>query len=247
MLPGVRRADAVGGAAGETAAGRAREHAMRYATVTLTWDDGRVHPVDDLLAREDDVRVTAVRYVSPGPEGRYVELLELEGDLSLARRLLADSPDVIEFDVTGAAGRGVAYVQCRTAGLVDDLLAALHGHQIVVDWPMEYLRDGTRGLRVTAVGTSRAIQRAAADLPAGVDLVLERTGEYDPDAGRPGGPLTERQRELLELAAAEGYYEVPRRTTHRELAAKLGVSAGTVSERLQRVEARLVDAFLDSA
>lgn len=214
---------------------------MRYATVSLTWDDGRVHPVDDLLARDDDVRVTAVRYVSPGPEGRYVELLELEGDLSRARRLLADSPDV-----TGATGKGVAYVQCRTAGLVDDLLAALHDHQIVVDWPMEYLRDGARGLRLTAVGTSRAVQRAAADLPAGVDLDLERTGEYDPDAGHPGGPLTERQRELLELAAAEGYYEVPRRTTHRELAAELGVSAGTVSERLQRVEARLVDAFLDS-
>ena len=220
-------------------------HTMRYATVTLTWDDGRVHPVDDLLARADDVGVTAVRYVSPGPEGRYVELLELEGDLGRARELLADSPDAPVYDVTGAGGRGVAYVQCRTVGLVDDLLAALHDHQIVVDWPMDYVDDGARGLRLTVVGTSRAIQRAAADLPRGVDLDLERTGEYDPDAGGLAGPLTERQLELLELAAEEGYYEVPRRTTHRELAATLGVSTGTVSERLQRIEARLVDAYVD--
>ena len=115
-----------------------------------------------------------------------------------------------------------------------------------VDRPMERVSDGTRGLRVTVVGTSRAIQRAAADLPTGVVLDLEHTGEYDPDAGRLGDLLTERQRDLLALAVAEGYYEVPRRTTHRELAATLGVSVGRVSERLQRIEVRLVDAYVGS-
>lgn len=219
---------------------------MRHATVTLTWEAGRAHPVDERFARDDAVAIEAIQYVSPGPEGRYVQLFELRGDLERAQALLADSPDALEFDVAGAADRGVAYVQCRTAGLVDDLLAVLYDHEIVVDWPIRTLDgEGDHGLRVEVVGTSRAIQRAAADLPAGVELRLERMGEYDPDAGRLSGLLTDRQRELFELAVREGYYEVPRRTTHRELADALDISPGTVSEHLQRVESKLVGAYVD--
>lgn len=217
---------------------------MRYATVTLSWADGRLHPIDDVFARADDVTVKAIRYVSPGPDGRYVELLELRGDLDGARTLLAESPDALEYDVTGTAGRGVAYVQCRTVGLVDDLLAALHDHEIVVDWPMYYRSDGARGLTLTVVGTNRAIQRAAADLPEGIRLSLERTGEYEPDTRRLSGLLTERQLELFDLAVREGYYEIPRRTTHRELAEILDLSTGTVSEHLQRIESKLVTAYV---
>lgn len=222
---------------------------MRYATVTLGWEDGQVHPIDDIFAQADDVSVEAIRYVSPGPEGRYVELLELSGNLDRARTLLADSPDALEYDVTGTGSHGVAYVQCRTAGLVDELLAALHDHEIVVDWPMYYRSgeggDGPRGLTVTAVGTNRAIQRAAAALPSGIRLSLERTGEYEPDTGRLSELLTERQLEVFDLAVREGYYEVPRRTTHRELADTLGLAAGTVSDHLQRIEAKLVAAYVD--
>ncbi|MFC7008456.1 helix-turn-helix domain-containing protein [Halalkalicoccus salilacus] len=51
--------------------------------------------------------------------------------------------------------------------------------------------------------------------------------------------------ELLELAVRAGYYEVPRETTHRDLASKLDLSAGTVSDRLQRIERRLITAYVD--
>lgn len=211
---------------------------MRYATVTLRRGDDRTLPVDR-LSRGDDVAVEAIRHVSPGPAGQHVELLELRGDLEEARTVLAADPDVIHSDVTGASDRGIAYVQCRTGDLVDDLLAALYDHEIVVDWPIRL--DADRGLRIRVVGTGRGIQRAASALPADVDLRLDGIGEYDP-ASSPG-VLTERQRELLDLAVEEGYYEVPRGTTHRELAERLDRSTGTVSERLQRIEARLIEAY----
>lgn len=219
---------------------------MRHATVRLTWTDGGVHPIDDLFAGVDDVTAEAIRYVSPVHEGRYVELFDLRGDLERARSLLAAAPEVLEFDVAGTDGRGVAYVQCLTAGLVDDLLAILREHEIVLDWPMRSLEGAdVRGVEITVFGTSRAIQRAAADLPDGVALDLERLGEYEPD-GDGLSTLTDRQRELFELAVDEGYYEVPRGTTHRELADAIGLAPGTVSEHLQRVEAKLVDAYTAS-
>lgn len=225
---------------------------MRYATVTLRWEAGRVQPIDDVFTGADDVTLEAIRYVSPGPKGRYVELLELTGNLERARALLAASPDALEYDVTGSGRRGVAYVQCRTVGPVDDLLAALHDHEIVVDWPMYYSNgddDGegnnVRELTVTAVGTNRAIQHAAAALPSEIGLSLERTGEYDPATDRLSELLTDRQQAVFDLAVREGYYEIPRETTQRELAAALDLATGTVSEHLQRIEAKLVAAYVD--
>lgn len=219
---------------------------MRYATVTLTWTDLSIHPLDDVFASSDAVAVEAIRYVSPIREGRYAELLDLAGDLDAARRLLADADDALAYDVAGGDDRGVAYVQCRSAGVVADLLAVLHEHEIVLDWPMSVVDAPTgRGFRLTVIGSSRAIQRAAGSLPDGIRLDLERTGEYEPDAGRLAAVLTDRQLELFDLAVAEGYYEVPRETTHRELAAALDLAPATVSEHLQRVESKLVSAYVD--
>lgn len=219
---------------------------MRYATVVLTWD-GDLHPVDAPFARDDALSLEAIRTVSPVHEGRYAELLEFEGDAAAARAALDGSPDVLAYDVTGTDGRGVAYVRCRAAGLVEDLLAIRNEREIVLEWPVRYVEvGGGRGLELTVFGTSRAIRRAAADLPDGISFELERLGEYEPEAGRLSAILTDRQRELLEFAVREGYYEVPRATTHRELARELELATGTVSEGLQRIEAKLIDAYVDS-
>ncbi|MFH5797834.1 helix-turn-helix domain-containing protein [Haladaptatus sp. CMAA 1911] len=220
---------------------------MRYATIVLTWGpDVSVHPVDDLLSGTDDVSVETIQYVGPVYEGRYVEFVELHGDLDVARALLADSPETVEFDIVGEEGRGVLYLHCRTAGLVDDLLTILREQQIVLDWPMQYIdTGGERGLQLTVLGTSEAIRRAAGDVPDGIKLRLERMGEYEPDMGNLSSILTERQEALFDLAVREGYYEVPRETTHRELADELDLTTGTVSERLQRIEAKLVRAYVD--
>ncbi|OLZ40118.1 DNA-binding protein [Natrinema saccharevitans] len=213
---------------------------MRYATMVLTWADGRLNAIDDHFSRSDAVTIEAVRYLNPIHERRYVELLALRGDLDRARALLADSPEALEYDVAGADGRGVAYVKCQIVEPVDDLLSILREHEIVLDWPMTYVdTDAARGLEVTALGTSRALQRAAAALPEGVDVDLQRLGEYDPSGGSSAPTLTARQQELFDLAVSEGYYEVPRETTHRKLAEKLDLAPGTVSEHLQRIEATL--------
>nr|WP_235019733.1 helix-turn-helix domain-containing protein [Natrialba sp. INN-245] len=100
-----------------------------------------------------------------------------------------------------------------------------------------------RALEIRVLGTSRAIQRAAADLPDGVDLDLQRLSGYEPDATRFSPSLTDRQRELFDHAFEEGYYEIPRETTHRELADQFDISAGTVGEHLQRIEGKLAASY----
>jgi predicted DNA binding protein len=51
---------------------------------------------------------------------------------------------------------------------------------------------------------------------------------------------------VLELAAEEGYYETPRQTTLDELAAELDWPRSTVSYRLRKAEASLVEAYIST-
>lgn len=68
------------------------------------------------------------------------------------------------------------------------------------------------------------------DLPVEVRSITE--GSVTP----PGEcvALTDSQREALRLAAAEGYFSIPRETSLAELAEQLGVSGQATSERLRR-------------
>ncbi len=56
--------------------------------------------------------------------------------------------------------------------------------------------------------------------------------------------LTDKQQELLGIAYAEGYFDVPRGISQDELAARLDVSKSAVSQRLRRAIRELCDATL---
>lgn len=55
--------------------------------------------------------------------------------------------------------------------------------------------------------------------------------------------LTERQREIVDLALDRGYYDVPRQTTLEELADELDAGLAAVSEGLRRAEERIVRSY----
>jgi predicted DNA binding protein len=75
---------------------------------------------------------------------------------------------------------------------------------------------------------------------AEIDYRLVRVGIPDDESTL----LTERQREVVELALDRGYYETPRTCTLTELAAQLAVDKSVVSRILNRAEGRLVRAHL---
>lgn len=218
---------------------------LRYATLALS---GAIRPpVFDRFDRSSAVSVETIRYLGPVENGEYVGLSDLRGDLDVARELLADSDRVLRYDVAGAEGRGIVYAHYRSVGPVGELLAVLYRNDIVLDWPIEHRRtaDGPE-IRFTVIGTNAGIRRAAAAVPEAVDLSVEQVGRFE--SRRESTPLlTDRQAALLELAVEEGYYEVPRETTQRALADRLGVTAGTVGDRLQRIERRVMTAYADGS
>lgn len=56
--------------------------------------------------------------------------------------------------------------------------------------------------------------------------------------------LTDRQREYLAVAHANGYFEVPRESTLAEVAETLDVDPSSASETIRRAANRVVEEFL---
>lgn len=123
-----------------------------------------------------------------------------------------------------------------------DLHEAFRRHDIVVDWPIE---PSKRGLSFTIVGREGAIKETLRELDTKWPLTIERFGTYDFEPGSRTADLTDRQREILRRAIAEGYYEVPRRVSQQELAAGFDVATGTMSEHLRKIEATVFGSMMD--
>lgn len=59
-------------------------------------------------------------------------------------------------------------------------------------------------------------------------------------------PLTEKQREAMELAVRRGFYEQPKETTISALAEELDLSQSALSQRLHAAEQKLVEQLFDA-
>ena len=112
--------------------------------------------------------------------------------------------------------------------------------------PEEAIRvqDGYEYWNVIVSEDRGTIRRRLEEIREERDAEVTVEGMRSPDdgSGRAGsaGRLSERQREVLELARAEGYYSWPRETSASDLAAQLGVSKTTLLEHLRKAEAKLL-------
>lgn len=113
---------------------------------------------------------------------------------------------------------------------------------LLVRKPVVYSDFETRG---EVVGESEALQAAIDAAPSAIDVTVEEIGSTPSLGADPLDALSERQREAVLTALGEGYYEHPRETTHAELGSVLDCAPNTVSEHLQKAEAKLVESVVD--
>jgi predicted DNA binding protein len=218
---------------------------MRYATFTIVAEAGFTS-VGRTIASHPDIVHEGIQHITMLDDGTVLMLTRLRGDLERARTILEDRADVRQCEVFGDE-EGYAYIHADATDTVQRLLAIEREHQVIIDTPIEFTNRATGSaeeLRVTLLGEDRALQQAVADAPEDVDVRLEETGDYQPDLDEVATLLTDRQREVLAVAVEKGYYEVPRQTTYEAIAAELEISAGTVAEHLQKVEATVLSTLV---
>lgn len=209
---------------------------MPHATLTIdlpeaTWigSISRAHP---------DATFRVLAAVATGDGG--VGLAELEGsDIETVVQELRARETVTELSLFDVGDRR-ATVQLETN--VPILLFPLRDSGVPVEMPLE-VRAGTVEIEVTCSQSRLSTLGDKLD-QFGIEYTVERVfhsvGERPP-------LLTPRQRELLELAAEEGYYDTPRETSITEMAENHDVAKSTLSETLHRAEERLVKQFFDDA
>lgn len=168
-----------------------------------------------------------------------VELGEVVADdPDAAANAVAEHPSVISYQLLDA-GDDTALARYETSET--GLYEFAERLSLSIEYPIA-VRDGRFEFEFT--GTRAELDRIGEMLDR-----LDREYELlsmvgDEDAS---GLLTDRQREMLEEAVREGYYEVPRECTLADLAATLGVDKSTASGVLRRGESRVLKWFLIDA
>lgn len=211
---------------------------MRYVKVVLIPEEGSFHPAAETLDDEPDVTRRAVLHLNLLNDGTAVALSQARGDADRLREILAESDDVIRYDVSETGDDLQTYVHFRPTGPAREMLELTREYELVVDTPIRYGVDGS--LRVAIIGSEDVVQRAIEDGPDSVRLELQQLSDYDPESRELSSLLTPRQREILDAAVDLGYYRVPRTATHEDIAERLDLSTTTVGEHLRKIEARLL-------
>lgn len=213
---------------------------MRYVTGVLRPVE-RLHPTIPTLTETPDVTPVAIHQTRLLDDGTEVTLLGVRGDLDRLADALADLPTLLGFEIAGERD-GTVYCHSQPHDRAKRLLSVQSQSELVLRMPLRFTGDG--GLRVTLIGDDAEFQRAVEGLPAELDFAVERIGDYRPDAETLRSTLTDRQREVLDVAIRAGYYENPRQVSQREVAERLGITPGTVSQTLRRIESNVFSEFV---
>jgi len=213
---------------------------MRAVTFTLDQPDGP-HIADRMFGANSEFRREQIYHLNVLADETVILLGRLRGDLDEARRLLGDHADVLGYSISSEEPEnGLVYVHARPPPAMKQFLQLPRTHEVFFNFPIGSTSDGQ--LSVEIVGETNEVLRAAlADVPPELDVTIERIGPY-PDAGGPLlALLTDRQREVLDIALSLGYYDVPRQATHGDIAERLDCSVATAGEHLQKIESRVFE------
>ena len=215
---------------------------MKYLKLTLSPTDRAIHPIDRFLAGHDGITREALLHVDARADGTTVLLYRVTGDGAGFDGTLEKRAGVVDHDVVDLAGNGYhAFVQADAADDGGVLLEIARDNALIVDTPLEFADEG---LRATLVGTHENLRAALGAVPDSLDFSVDNAGTYVPGGEDLLSPLTDRQLEVFETAVEEGYYDVPRQATHKDIADNLGCAPSTVDEHLRKAESRVVTGLI---
>lgn len=214
---------------------------MKYLQLELTPTERAVHPIDGFIAGLEQVEREAILHVDSQPDEMTI-LYQLSGNRDRLETALAANDDVAVYELVDAEEGFNAYIQAASANPGSELISIAHEHALIIDTPIHITETG---LSTTLVGTHDGLRQALASMPDEIDVTVQNAGPYTPGGEDLLSPLTDRQLEVFQTAVDQGYYDVPRNATHKDIADNLGCAPSTVDEHLRKAEARVVSALVD--
>ena len=149
----------------------------------------------------------------------------------------------------------------RIVQILEEWQSDILTHHLVVlefssDFVGHYFHDGdlailagsnftANGLVLQIAGRHESMVRFLSDIRTKISV--ERVTSAKGSEGLVQKGPTMQQHRVVRLAHESGWYEVPKRTSIRDLADKLGLSKSTVAEQLVKAEGEIVASFLDTS
>ena len=215
---------------------------MRYFEFTIKPDDGAIHPVDKVILKTPGVTREALVHVNALANGTGVMLYRLRGDPGVLTEQLDGHPRLLSCSsIAVEGGTFHFYVHVEPGQPAGRLMSVAQKYALMIVPPLPFVAGG---LRITVVGTHEMLQQALEELPEETHISVEQVGEYSPDDRNVLSLLTDRQLEVFEMAVEHGYYEIPRRATHEDIADELGCAPSTVDEHLRKAESRILTSLV---
>ena len=221
---------------------------MRYLQLQIRFPPEARHPMHQFLVEQDSIQRAYLRHWNFSNPEYVTTLLHVVGDIENGREAYLSAIDaaesIQEYDVTPVDGRSFyVYIRESAQGFASRLRALLADTELLIVPPIEYGTDGEMLFEVA--GEQDALQGLVANLPDHLSVSVNRLGEYDAYRESHVTALTDRQEEVLEIAYENGYYDIPRQTSAREIADEVGCSKSTAANHLRKAEARLVALYHD--
>jgi predicted DNA binding protein len=211
---------------------------MKYLKLDISPTERAIHPIDEFVADHDAVSRESLLHVDSRADGTTVLLYRIVGDGDAFGDALDDQTAVHDHEVVDIVGEGYhAFIQADSTSRGNALLDIAHEYALIIDTPLEFTDDG---LRATLVGTHENLRGALGAMPDSLEFSVGDAGTYVPGSADLLSPLTDRQLEVFETAIEEGYYDVPRKATHKDIADNLGCAPSTVDEHLRKAESHVV-------
>lgn len=216
---------------------------MRYLQLEIRFPAGTRHPMHQFLVEQESIWRAYLRHWNFSNPEYVTSLFHIVGVIEEGRdeylATLESVSTIEEYDTTPVDDRSFyVYVRESADEHARRFRELLEDTDLLVVPPIEYGTDGEMVLEVA--GESEELQSIVAGLSEHLSISVNRLGEYDAYREPQVSALTDRQKEVLEVAREGGYYEVPRQTSVREVADQLDCSKSTAANHLRKAEARLV-------
>lgn len=192
-----------------------------------------------------EVRLETIRSIEFVSDGSIVIVYEVDGALDALRQCLDEaSGKVIDYVVARDCDPLVVQIRFHPDETLERLLSVHRSFGVSVEFPIQYVRQDPSSVEIVEVGPQDELHGRIRETRNWASVHVQHVHPYDPTTRRRFAELTERQQEVLCTAVRTGYYQVPRETTHEDLAEELDCCASTVGQHLRRIEAQLVASIL---
>jgi len=216
---------------------------MRHFDLTLTPDDGGIHPVDRAMATSAAVERESIMHFDALGDGSVILLYRLSGDADVLMETLGDHPDLLAHDLMDLESETFhLYLHLAPGDPAREVMDLAEEYALIIETPIEFVYANS--VRMTVVGDHDMLRAAVEEMPEPLTVSIDQVGNYAPGRNDLLSALTDRQLEVFRMAVELGYYEIPRRTTHEKIADHLGVAPSTVDEHLRKAESRVLQSLV---